>query len=769
MVPEKSSPFFFRFGAFEVDLRAGELRKQGVRIRIQEQPFRLLVLLLRRPGELLTRDELRAQIWPADTFVDFDKGLNTSVNRLREALGDAADNPRFVETVPRRGYRFIAPVTTNHVNSVRATTADENVKDKPSAASRNVIVTAAVILALGIVAASRLPWPWLHSHPLADTDTIVLGDFTNTTGDPVFDGSLRQGLTVELEQSPYLYLLSQDQVQTALRLMKQPADVRLTPDVAWEVCQRTNSTAVLDGSISQVGTRYDLVLRAFRCSDRSFLASTEVQASDKNHVLESLSTASSTVRRKLGESLRSVQKYNAPLEQATTTSLDALRLYSLGYAAIADKGDSSAAIPFFQRAAELDPNFAMAYVLLGTSYWNLGESALASENIRRAFDLRNGTSEYERLRIETEYHCLVTDDLLKGKRALEVWVQTYPRDWAPHNRLGVVYLALGEHDAALKALQEAHRLYPHSSLIWGNLIYSYIALNRLDEATAAAEEAKRENPDSPGLRVGLYRLAFLENNRDQMKEQVAFSTGKPGLEDELLWNEAATDSYFGRIEASASHYREAALSAERSGEKEAAAAYEADAAFTHAIFGFQNEARRRADSVIHHLKGPDIQFKAALALALSGETNRADALAKDLDHAAPHDTVVQFVYLPVLRAQAALSRRNAAQAIEALRSAAPFDMSVSLMPVYFRGLAYLARDNPAQAATEFEKIINHRGIVLNSPIGSLAYLQLARAISMQGDSERAKHSYQRFFEIWRDADHNIPVLKLSKLEYAKLH
>jgi len=767
MVQETSSPLLFRFGAFEVDLRAGELRKQGIRVKIQEQPFRLLILLLERPGEVLTREELRAQIWPSDTFVDFDKGLNTSVNRLREALGDAADNPRFVETVPRRGYRFIAPVTANPVSP--ASKGPAPAIRPGSETKKRLILGAILILVFGVLIGLSLPWRWWHSQRLTERDTIVLGDFTNATGDTVFDGSLRQGLAVELEQSPYLTLLPQDQIQQALRQMKQSPDARLTPEIAWEVCQRTNSTIVLDGSISQVGTRYDLVLRAFSCSDRNSLASTEVQAADKNHVLEALNTAASSMRKKLGESLGSVQKYSAPLEQATTTSLDALRAYSLGYAAIAEKGDSAAAIPFFQRASEIDPNFAMAYVLLGNSYWNLGEYALASENIRKGFDLRHGTSQHEKFRIETEYHCLVTCNLVKGKDALEVWVQTYPRDWSPRNRLGVAYLTLGQPDKALNAFQEAHRLYPHSSLISGNLIYSLIALNRIREAKALAEETKKENPTAPGLLINRYRIAFLEDNLEGMKQQVATSTGKLGLEDELLWNEAATASYHGRVEDAASRYRDAILSAQRGGEEETAIAYETDEALMDAMFGLQNKARQHVDPVIRRLQGPDTQFKAALALAMAGELDRAATLAKDLDRQHSEDTIVQFLYLPILRAVAALNRHDAAKAVDALQVATPYELSANLMAVYFRGLAYLEANQPAQAVIEFEKITSHRGIVLNSPLGSLAFRQLGRALSMKGDPQKAKEAYSRFLELWNGADHGIPMLTAARLEYAKLH
>lgn len=760
MAVANHAPGTYRFATFEVDVRSGELRKQGVRVRIQEQPFRLLTLLLQRPGEVLTREELRREIWQSDTFIDFDKGLNTSVNRLREALGDSADNPRFVETIPKRGYRFIAPVTTTENSSVLSATA-KVVKNS----RKFVMLGAAAILVLGIVVGSGWPFRLWRPRRLNAKDMIVLADFMNNTGDPVFDGALRQGLAVQLEQSPFLGLVSEEQVQQTLRMMKQPADARLTPEIAWEICQRTNSTIVLDGSISQVGSRYELILRAFGCLNGDHVTSTEAEATDKTHVLEALDKASSDIRRKLGESLSSVQKFDTPLEQASTSSLDALRAYSLGYRAVTARGDSAAAKPFFQQAVALDPNFAMAHVLLGTSYWNLGENALASDSIRRAFELRAGVSEHERLRIETEYRCLVTCDLLKAQRALEVWEQTYPRDWSPRNRLGLSYLVLGQQEQALAAFREALNLYPHSGLIRGNLIYSYIALNRLSEAHAAIEQAKADNPDAPGLRVNLYRLAFLENNQKAMQEQVDFSVGKPGLEDEMLWSQAETAAYSGQFQKARSYYREAMASAARSDEKETAAAYETNAALTGALFGY----RQRLPIISVSLAtGPDILYQRALILFLTGDLARASSSIKELEKRSPEDTVVQFLYLPVLRAQVALSHHDAPKALEELQAATPYELSAGSHPVYFRGLAYLIEHDGDRAAAEFRKILDHPGIVLNSPISALARLQLGRALVMSGNTTKARSVYQEFFAQWQNADSDLPILRRAKSEYAKL-
>src|SRR5436853_754764 len=410
MALEAQASAILRFGVFEVDVRAGEVHKQGARIKLQERPFHVLTVLLQRPGEVVTREELRSQNWPADTFVDFDNSLNTAINKLREALGDSADNPRFIETLPRRGYRFIAPVT-----GVDGTTGGTAPGVGALPRNRKIAVTVAVVvLATGI--AGGLLWRARQPRRLTEKDTIVLGDFANSTGDAVFDGTLREGLSVQLRQSPFLSLVSGEGIQQTLQMMGQPANVRLTPQIAREVCQRTNSTAALDGSIALIGTRYDLIVKAVNCVNGDLLASTEAQANDKSHVLDALNTTASEMRRKLGESLNTVQKYNTPLEQATTPSLEALQAFSLGVKATFAGDDDVAAVAAFQNAIQLDPNFAAAYDAMGSENEVIG-TALAVQNIRKAFELRPRVSEREKLNIEGEYYNVVLGDIMKERQS----------------------------------------------------------------------------------------------------------------------------------------------------------------------------------------------------------------------------------------------------------------------------------------------------------------------------------------------------------------
>ena len=642
------------------------------------------------------------------------------------------------------------------------------VEAAPVARNRRIawIGAAAVAIFVALLASYFL---FRRPPKLTDKDTIVLADFTNTTGDPVFDGTLRQGLAVQIEQSPFLNLVSDEEVQQTLRMMNQPQDARLTPDIGREICQRTGSAAVLAGSIAQIGSQYNLILKAVNCSSGESLAGTEAQASDKNHVLSALGRMASEIRNKLGESLSTVRKFDTPLEQATTSSLEALKAYSMGWNA-AHARDAASAIPIFQRAISLDPNFAMAYAALGNSYWNAGESEFAAENLRKAYELRSGVSERERFFIESHYEGVVTGDLEKARQAYELWAQTYPRDPVPRNELGNMYLQLGQYDKPPAEYREAIRLSPSNGMYYGDLVWSYISQDRLDEARATAQEAQQKQVDFVSLHFLLYQLGFLQNDTVGMAQQVAWSAGKLGVEDGFLSNEAETTAYYGRLGKAREFTRQAVASAIHAEEKEVAANYETNAALRLALFGNPAESRQRAAAALALSTGRDVRYGAALALAFAGDAARAQLLADDLSKRFPKDTVVQFNYLPTLRAQLAVSHDDYPKAIEVLQTAMPYELSFfgGLYPVFVRGGAYLAAHQGSEAAAEFQKILSHRGIVLNEPIGALAHLQLGRAYAMQDDTAKAKAAYEDFLTLWKDADPDIPILKRAKAEYAKL-
>ena len=681
----------YRFGLFEVNTASGELFKNGQRVKLQEQPFRLLVALLENAGEVVTCEELRNRIWPEDTFVDFDGSLRVDVRKLREALGDDAESPRYIETVPKRGYRFLEPAI-RPVQTLPAVAAPPTEAKATIAAAELRIVRVRVppwmlsaIVLLGIVATA--PWILLRAHRkmLTEKDTVVLANFVNTTGDPVFDGTLRQGLSIQLEQSPFLSITSDRRIQQTLKLMGQPADAKLTPAMARELCQRMDSAAVLDGSIAQIGTGYLLTLRAVNCSSGDTLASAEAQAGDKNHVLDALGRTASEMRNKLGESLSTVRRFDTPLEQATTPSLEALKAYSLGRKASAGSA-YAAAVPFFQRAIRLDPNFSMAYARLGNCYRMLGQPTLAAENTRKAYELRERVSELEKFYIESHYYQQTTGEVEKARQVYEVWAQSYPRDWGRAAAETAVSSMLGHYDEGLVESREELRLNSNGDAYF-DLLCFYLNLNRLEEAQSTVEEAQAKNFDSGSLRYILYELRFLQNDAAGMSQQVAWATGKPGEENPFLGLEAKTAAYSGRLGRARDLTRQAVVSAQRAEEPERAAEYEADAALREALFGNPAQARERAADALEFSNGWYAQSLAALALAFVGDEARVETLAADLANRYPEHTIVQSYYLPTVRAQVTLSRNDPSKAIDILQAAAPYELSDAgaLYPAYVRG------------------------------------------------------------------------------------
>jgi Flp pilus assembly protein TadD len=655
------------------------------------------------------------------------------------------------------------------------------------------LVAAAVgaVVIAGLAIAGWLYYP-RKTQALTDKDTIVLADFTNTTGDAVFDGTLRQGLAVQLEQSPFLSIISDQQIQQTLKMMGQPRDARLTPEIARDVCQRSGSKAYLTGSIASLGSQYVLGLKAVNCVTGETVAEEQERASGKEQVLSAMDKAAPKLRTKLGESLNTVQKFDTPLAQATTPSLEALQAFSLGKQIGVMQGNSAATVPLFQRAIQLDPNFALAYAGLAASYVNLGERNLAAENIRKAYQLREPVSEAEKIRIESSYYAFGTGDQEKARQVSELWTRSYPRDSAAWNSLALGYRTLGQYDKMLPAVLEAARLSPTTAASRGNLVSAYLFLNRPEEARAAVKQAQPENLDSEGVRFRIYQLAFLQKDEAGMAQQVAWSTGKQGGS-VLLAAAANTSAYSGRLKNARELSSQAVTLAKQSGQLETAATFEAVAALREALFGNAAEARERAAAALGRSTGRDAQYGVALALSLAGDVSRSQELAEDLGKRFPEDTGVQRNYLPAIRAQLALNRGAAAKssgtgsskAIEALQSAAPYELgsfgsyqSFIGHPIYVRGEAYLVGGQGSEAAAEFQKLLDHPGVVVNSPIAALAHLGLARAYALQAQSTqgaeadgaraKARTAYNDFLTLWKDADPDIPILKQAKAEYAKL-
>jgi eukaryotic-like serine/threonine-protein kinase len=789
----KQTNHFYEFGPFRVDAGRQLLLRDGQPVPLTSKAFETLLVLIQHSEQMVSKDELMKQLWP-DTFVE-ESNLTQHISMLRKALGESPQDHRYIVTMPGRGYRFAEKVREVsdsgelivESHSVQRVIVEETDSKQPTAlvASSsslrqrpwNVILGATAIVALlTVVAVGRVLYTG-NAHTLTERDTIVLADFTNTTGDAVFDGTLRQGLAVQLEQSPFLSLVSDDRIQQGLRLMGQSAEAKLTPAIARELCQRTGSAAVLDGLIAQIGTQYLLTLKAVNCVSGESLASTEAQASDKNRVLDALGKTASEIRNKLGESLSTVQKFDTPLDQATTPSLEALKAFSSG-ARVAGTNGWAAAIPFFKRAVELDPNFALAYAYWGLGTTIIGEPSIGAGYTRKAYELRDRTSEPEKYFISTIFHKEVTGNIETAEQSCELWIHAYPRSEVPHDYLsGAIYPVIGQYEKAVEESREALRLNPDNALSYGILMFHYTALNRLDEANATYAQAVKRKLDHPLIRIALNGIAFMRNDAAGIAEQLTWSAGKPGIEDNLLALEADTVAYTGRLKEAREFSRRAVDSAERAEQKETAASYSAVSGLREALFGNAGEARRSATVAMERSTGRDVQYGSALALAYAGDDKQARTLTDDLSKRFPEDTVVLSNYLPTLRAKLALRRGNTSDAIENLRNARPYELGqtttstydwTALYPVYVRGEAYLAAHQSNEAAAEFQKILDHRGLVLNEPIGALAHLGLARAYVMHGDTAKARAAYQDFLTLWKDADPDIPILIAAKSEYAKL-
>jgi eukaryotic-like serine/threonine-protein kinase len=768
----------YQFGPFEVNAASGELVKNGRPIRLQEQPYRLLLVLLETPGEVVSREELRSRLWPGDTFVDFDGSLRVAVRKLREALDDDADDPRYIETIPKHGYRFIVPQVRRmdaapevvQPNGNRAPLQTDAVPVAVNQTNKPLFRYVLAAFVLILTAASIFFWQHrTQAKPLTDKDVLVLADFTNTTGDPVFDGTLRQGLTVQLEQSPFLNLVTEERIRQVLRMMGQPADARLTSAIAQEICERTASAAVLTGSIASLGSQYVLGLRAVDCRNGRVLDAEQVQATRKEDVLNALSQIASRFRTRVGESLATVEKYDTPLIDATTPSLEALKAYSLGRKRHAT-GGNTAARPFFRRAVELDPNFAVAYAYLSTVYSNHREPELAAENIQKAYELRANVSERERFYIESHYYWNGTGELEKAVPVLEQWQQTYPGYYSPYTTLGLIYRMLGNPERALEEARQAMRLEPNSGLSYSNLGFDYILLNRLEEAEAVfrlAEERKLENDNLPRLR---YTLSFLKGDTARMAQVASAAMGKPGQEDFILAAQADTEAWYGRLKDARELKRRAMDSALRNNDKEAAASYQAAGALLEATSGNLKLARADANAALKVAPDRDVREMAALAMAWAGDTAAAERLAAGLDKDFPLDTLVQRYWLPAIRAAIALQREDPGRAVELLQVTNAIELAEPprLIAVYLRGEAYLMLHDGTHAAAEFQKFIDHRTLVANAEWGAPARLGLARAYAMQGDTAKARAAYQDFLKLWKDADSDIPVLQQAKAEYERL-
>jgi tetratricopeptide (TPR) repeat protein len=600
---------------------------------------------------------------------------------------------------------------------------------------------------------------------LTERDSIVLADFVNTTGESVFDGTLKEALTVQLEQSPYLNVLPESQVREALRYMGRSPDERVSNDLAREICLREGVKAMLTGSISSLGSHYVIDLQAVNAQTGDSLARDQVEADSKEQVLKSLDQAASHLRRKVGESLASVQKFAMPLEQATTSSLDALKEFTLGQVEH-QKIDDQKAIPHLKRATELDPNFAMAYATLGVAYSNEDERAQASEYLKKAFDLKERASEREKLYISAHYYEMVTGQVERAAEVYESWKETYPRDCTPRDNLSNRYTETGQYEKALANASESLRLNPKDVFAYQNAAGAYERLGRYDEAKAMAEQAIAQNAAAIGVHETLYEIAFIQGDAAGMQREIAWAAGKQN-DVFMLFFQGMADYTMGRVHRGREALMREIAMAEKDGLKAVAADARAVMSAEEAALGNMQEARNGAIEALTSSDNRNTKTTCAAALALAGDTSRAQKLVEDSAKDFPLDTLLNNIALPTVRAIVELQHKNPARALALLESAKPYGVS-DFGSIYVRGEAYLQAHDGAEAAAEFQKILDHRGASPLDPAYALAQLGLGRALVLQGQTAKARTAYQDFLAFWKDADPDVPVLKQAKEEYGKL-
>jgi tetratricopeptide (TPR) repeat protein/predicted Ser/Thr protein kinase len=651
-------------------------------------------------------------------------------------------------------------VAERHSESRRAATTAAEVEANSAAKSarfRQVVSVGAIVVVVGLAVVG-----WLFfsrkAHALTDKDTIVLADFTNTTGDPVFDGTLRQGLAIQLEQSPFLKIMDDEQVQQDLRLMSLPAGERITNQIAHDICVREGVAATIDGSIESLGKDYVITLHAITCQGGATLAREQIQAGDKEHVLNALGSAATAMRAKLGESLNSIQKLNRPLEQATTPSLEALQNYTVGFSEMG-QGQFLAAVPLFERAVALDPNFAMAYFMLGVAFNNAGDVEREGEYTQKAFGLIDRVSEFERDLIAATYYSYEGQSD-KAIEAFRLGIQNYPRFWGFPNDLSVEYIDLGQFEEGLKEGQEATRLQPNVEPPYRRQLDAYLCLDRLAEAKQLVEKLWAQGLGGARIHQRFLEIAYVEGDDAAAAREIQWFAGKP--EEYLSFGlQAANLNALGQRRESSKLYQRAAETALRHGLRNAAAEFE--------------EADARADALSGNCQTVRQLGRPALALAMCGDAAQADKLAAETSNLFPNGTLWNAVQLPAIRAAIALKRDQPAKAVELLAPASPYERAYPEV-VYLRGLAYLGLHKGAEAAAEFEKILDHKGANWGSDwqhpywgqFYSLSYLGLARASALAGDTAKARKAFQDFFALWKDADPDIPILMQAKAEYAKL-
>ena len=772
----------YRAGLFEIDPANGRMLRQGKHVRLQEQPFQVLVALVERHGELVTREALRQRLWPGDTFVEFDKSLGVALAKARAALGDDAANPRFIETVPKRGYRFIAPVTTvqpldeEPAASVAPSVVEPAVPSQTAVADpparpgrRRAVAVAAALFAVLVSVAVLLYWRHAPSTTPSGQVSTIVAEFNNTTGDAVFLGSLRRAAVVSLRQSPFVSVIADATIADVLQALgRAPNDV-LTAPLARDVCARANGSVLVNGDIGFDGGTYTLVVEASQCRDARVIARERQTFTRKDDALPALGRALDRVRRALGESRESLQAYDVPVQVATTDSLEALRAFHLGMD-LRFKLDNERAIPALKTAIALDPQFALAYAQLGSSYSNMGNTTEAVPYLSRAFELRDRATEPERLYITGRYFDIVTGELEKGSEIYRLWTRMYPDEWLPNNALANDADLVGRYDIAVSAARRSVDLNQKQLFGRVNLMTALASQNRFEDALAQARAILAIDAGNTSAHLTLYTIAVHTGDAAATRREVEWGAqhaDNPGMP----YVEAETAALHGRMREMRRLFHEAARLSRADGNDEGAANGLAFAAVLDSVVGLSGPASTEAAEALALGRNEIILGSAAIVDARAGRASAARHQLAVLSHDFPIATVNLGMFAPMVRsALVNPARSTAADVTRETSMGLPYEFGQtgSLEPPYLRGLAYLAVRAPELATVEFQKIIDHVGVDPTTPLWSLAYLGLARADTALGKRDDSRKAYEVFFDLWRTADRDVPVLRAAQREYAAL-
>jgi len=746
----------YEFGPFRVDPEKEMLLRAGEPVPLTPKTFQILLVLVRHSQEVVTKDDLMKEVWP-DTFVE-EANLSRIIFMLRKALGESSKDHQYILTVPGRGYRLaesVRLVPAQEVSFVAAQHSKVEIQIKESNPWGWIAVCAIVVVAAS-AAAVRI---FVHRAPvLTEKDTIVLADFVNKTGDPIFDDTLRQGLAIQLEQSPFLKIMDDAQLHRDLRLMNLQSGARITNEIAHDVCVREGGAATIGGSITSLGKSYVITLEAITCNDGVTLAREQIQAEDKENVLNALGSAATPMRSKLGESFNSIQRLNRPLEEVTTPSLEALQNYTVGLS-VMGQGHYLATVPLFERATAIDPNFALAYYVLGVAYEQTGDMERSAEYAKRAFSLVDRVSETERTEI-TAYYYRATGELDKEIDAYQLATRNYLHRWVSYNQLSLIYIDMGQFEEGLKQGLEAVRLQPNVEPPYRRELDAYICLNRLSDADQVAAKVRAQGIDGPRIHQRFLELAYVEDDKAAIARETQWFAGKP--EEYLSFGLQAADlNVRGHRRESHELYQRAAETALRQGFRYVADEFE--------------EADARADALSGNCQTARRLGRPALALAICGETAQAEKLAAETSRRFPNGTIWNAAQLPEIQAVIVLHRNEPARSVELLASALPYERAYP-DAIYVRGMAYLRMHKGADAAAEFQKIVDHKGANWGATwvhpnwgqYYALSYLGMARGFALAGEFPKAKKAFQDFFELWKDADSDVPILRQAKAEYAGL-